>query len=131
MRLSVVKSQANEAARFPLCWTVDPLDEDADDQERIPLTPRQIIRLVLVATETGARFQREGIRIDPMAWMLAPRRTYNGLSPVEACTERHACMSAVLVHGLGLGLNVSASDVEALMSDDETPELAPHMRAVT
>lgn len=98
-------------------WMLDPLDH-ADGDERITLTLRQIVRVTLVATEVGARFQRDGITTDPMAWMLAPRRAFKDLPPVEACITQPNCARAVLIHGLGLDLNIAPNDLDALLDDD-------------
>ncbi len=94
-------------------WMLDPLEND-DDDENVVLTLREIVRIALVASEVGARFQREGIPSDPMAWMLAPRRAFHGAPPIEACASRQDCAKAVLIHGLGLDLDVAAHCVESL-----------------
>ncbi len=98
-------------------WMLDPLDCGGDD-EMVELTLRQIVRVTLVATEVGARFQREGIGTDPMAWMLAPRKAFDGLAPVEACITRSHCARAVLIHGLGLDLDIEPDALDELMEDD-------------
>ncbi len=98
-------------------WMLDPLDH-ADDDECITLTLREIVRVTLVATEVGARFQRDGITTDPMAWMLAPRRVFGGMPPVEACIMQSNCARAVLIHGLGLDLNIASEDLDVLLDDD-------------
>lgn len=98
-------------------WMLDPLDH-SDGDERITLTLRQVVRITLVATEVGARFQRDGISTDPMAWMLAPRRVFAGLPPVEACMSQQNCARAVLIHGLGLDLNISPAALDALLDDE-------------
>lgn len=102
-------------------WMLDPLD-DGHDEETIALTLRQIVRVTLVATEVGARFQREGIGTDPMAWMLAPRRAFDGVPPVEACVTQADCARAVLIHGLGLDLDIGPGALDALMDDDVAVE---------
>jgi hypothetical protein len=105
------------AGLFPFTYE-DPLDQDAPDDEHMATTRRELLRLALIASETGARFQREGIAHDPMAWLLAPRRLFDGASAIDACLSRDACMRALLVHGLGLGLDADPEDVDAL-GDDE------------
>ncbi|RZK03405.1 MAG: hypothetical protein EOO76_02870 [Novosphingobium sp.] len=75
-----------------------------------------------MATETATRFQREAIELDPMAWMVAPRRVFDGRSAIEACLERDECLRGVLVHGLGLGLDVQRDAVDALLADDDDDE---------
>lgn len=102
-------------------WMLDPLDH-GDDEELIALTLRQIVRVTLVATEAGARFQREGIGTDPMAWMLAPRRAFHGIPPIEACAKQTDCARAVLIHGLGLDLNIGSEALDALFDDDLVEE---------
>lgn len=104
---------ASEANR----WMLDPLDHGHEETELV-LTLREIVRVTLVATEVGARFQREGIGTDPMAWMLAPRRAFNGIPPIEACIAQSDCARAVLIHGLGLDLDIGSDALDALMSDD-------------
>lgn len=104
-------------------WMLDPLDH-SDDDECITLTLRQIVRVTLVATEVGARFQRDGITTDPMAWMLAPRRAFNDTPPVEACITQSSCARAVLIHGLGLDLNISPQALDALLDNDFEDENA-------
>ena len=108
----------------PITSYEDPLDDDALTDVTVNTTKRGLVRLALVAAETGSRFQREGVAHDPMAWMLAPRALFDGASAIDACLNRDACMRGILVHGLGLGLDVERSAVDALMAvdDDESDE---------
>ncbi|MFD1033123.1 hypothetical protein ACFQ15_00455 [Sphingomonas hankookensis] len=96
----------------------DPLDDDADDDEVVVTTRRAIGRVALVATETASRFQREAVGHDPMSWMFSPRRVFDGAAAIDACRDRDACMRGILVHGLGLGLDVERSAVDALLASD-------------
>ena len=98
-------------------WMLDPLEHGEAD-ETLTLTLRQIVRVTLVATEVGARFQRDGIAADPMAWMLAPRRAFADIPPIEACVTHDDCARAVLIHGLGLDLDLERAELDALMDDD-------------
>jgi hypothetical protein len=109
-------------------WMLDPLDH-SDSDEHITLTLRQVVRIALVASEVGARFQRDDISTDPMAWMLAPRRAFHGLPPVEACMSQRNCVRAVLIHGLGLDLNISSGALDSLM-DDERHSSIRHFEAI-
>lgn len=84
---------------------VEPLDRDQPDDPAVWLTHRQLIRLVLIAAETGARFERDGIVMDPAAWLFAPRRLFEGRAAIDACAARGAFIRAMLLHGLGLGLS--------------------------
>lgn len=97
----------------------DPLDEDRADDQFVPATRRGLVRLALIAAETGGRFQREGIGVDPMAWMLAPRRLFDGQAALEACLRRDACVRALLLHGLGMDLDAGPSELDALAADDD------------
>lgn len=101
---------------FPL---LDPLDEDRPDDQVVITTRRAICRVALVASETGGRFQREALRYDPMSWMLSPRALFDGDTAIDACLDRDACMRGILVHGLGLGLNIDRSAIDALMAEDD------------
>lgn len=96
----------------------DPLDDDDAHDELVVTTRRAIGRVALVATETAGRFEREGVDYDPMAWMLAPRRVFGGAAAVDACLERDECMRGILIHGLGLGLDVGRDAVDALLAID-------------
>lgn len=101
-----------DAHAFP-----DPLDEDVREDDRVVLTRRRLIRLALVAAETGARFQRDGIAHDPMAWMLAPRRAFGGRAPLDACQDLADCTRALLIHGLGIALDPSVDEIDYLLED--------------
>lgn len=97
----------------------DPLDGDHVDDVHLPVSRRGLVRLALVASEVGARFQREGTAHDPMAWMLASRRLFSGGTAIEACLELDGCLRAVMLHGLGFGVDASPEDIDDLISDDD------------
>lgn len=96
---------------------LDPLDQDEATDRPVVTTRRGLTRLALVAAETGARFQREATPHDPMAWMLAPRRLFDGEPAVDACLERDHCLRAILLHGLALGFDASPRTIDALIAD--------------
>lgn len=96
----------------------DPLDEDADDDEVVVTTRRGLVRVALVAAETGGRFQRECLPHDPMSWMLAPRALFDGAAAIDACLEKRACLRGILLHGLSLGLDADPEDIDELASAD-------------
>jgi hypothetical protein len=96
---------------------LDPLDPDTVQDLPLVVTRRQLIRLAVVSTEVGARFQREAIDHDCMAWMLAPRMLFDGRDAIEASLEQRHCIRALVLHGLGLGLDAHPSDIDDLMSD--------------
>ena len=115
---------------------LDPLEADRPDDEVVIMTKRSMCRIALVAAETGGRFEREGIGYDPMSWMLAPRLLFDGNSAIEACAQLDHCRRSILVHGLGLGLDVVPSAIDALIADKDTDdddekddhkEPAPHL----
>lgn len=89
-----------------------------------PVGRMQLGRIVMLAAETGARFERDGILADPAAWMVAPRRLFGGNSAVEACREERPFLRAMLLHGLSAGLDADPELVDALVADDsaEAPE---------
>lgn len=104
----------------------DPLDPDSPDDDVVVTTRRAICRVALVAAETAGRFEREGVPHDPMSWMLAPRRVFDGGVAVDAALERDACMRAILVHGLGLGLDPDRTLIDALVAGDDGDEFEEH-----
>lgn len=76
----------------------------------------QAIRLVCVAAETGARFVRERIEVDPMHWLLAPHRMFDDQAAIDACSEPEGFRRAIALHGLSLGLDAapeSLADIPA------------------
>lgn len=79
---------------------VDPLDEDADGDCWFQISDRQLVRVALVAVEVGARFQRDALPIDPMTWLLTPRPSFGGRTPLEASLCRDRCLKMVIAHGL-------------------------------
>lgn len=99
-------------------WLLDPLSEERSGSWS-RLRDIEVLRIVLVAIEAGARFQREGVDLDPLAWMITPRRMFGGLPPIEACVTSDACSRAILVHGLGLGLDLDPEAIDLLMGNDE------------
>ena len=95
----------------------DPLEPDRPGDVTLTTSRRGLMRLALVATEVGARFQREGVGHDPMAWMLIPRRLFGGEAALVACLERDACLRAVMLHGLSLGLDAGTDQIGGLLCD--------------
>lgn len=106
-------------AAMPLVRYEDPLDDDAPTDAAVTTTRRGLVRLALVAAETGARFQREAVEHDPMSWLLAPRALFGGASAIDACLARQECMRGILLHGLSLGLDADAADIDALVADSD------------
>ena len=97
---------------------IDPIDDDLPDDEPFLATRRGMCRVATVAAEAGARFQRDGSGVDPMAWMLAPRTMFGGEAPIDACLRRGPFLRGVLVHGLGLDLDMGAEEVDDLLDGD-------------
>ena len=105
-------------ADHPVCWAVDPLEDETGGD--LTVTRVGVVRVALVAAEAGARMQRDGLSTDPMDWMLAPRRLFGGRPAIEACMERKNCTAAMLLHGLGLGLDADPELIDALVAPDQT-----------
>lgn len=118
MKTSLEERPAAVVAAEAMPECLDPLAVDRGDDRIVVTTERAISRVALVAAETGARFQRDAVPHDAMAWMLSPRRVFDGLRPIDACLQRRDCVRGILVHGLGLGLDVDRSAVDAVMADD-------------
>lgn len=105
----------------PPCYD-DPLEDDQPDDLMVTTSRRGLTRLALVAAETGARFHREAISHDAMAWLLAPRELFGGATALEACLEQGHCMRAIVLHSMPLGLDAPPARIDALLADDATAD---------
>lgn len=112
MRAHIDDAVSSDALKY-----IDPLDPDSDEDVPVVVTRRQLIRLAVVSTEVGARFQREAVDHDAMAWMLAPLKLFGGRDAIDAALEQHHCIRAIVLHGLGLGLDARPADIDDLMND--------------
>jgi hypothetical protein len=95
----------------------DPLEADDRGDAPVLTTERRLRRLAIVAADTGARFARERIDHDPVAWLLAPRTLFGGRRPLDACQDRTGFLRAAILHGLSLGLDADPGEVDALADD--------------
>jgi hypothetical protein len=116
-------SQETRTTSHPI-KLLDPLDRDEPGEALITVTRRSLVRLALVASEVGARFQREGISYDAMAWMQTERRIFDGETAMEACLRLDPCKRALLLHGLGLGLDASRADMDELLADNDDEDVS-------
>lgn len=98
---------------------VEPLDDDQPSDVVITISHRQLSRLILIAAETGCRFEREGSTVDPLAWLYSPRELFHGLPAVQACQERLPFLRAVVLHSLSIGLDVNPDEIDDLLNDDD------------
>lgn len=96
----------------------DPLDDDLPMDRVVTTTRRGLRRLTLLAAEVGARFDRHGKTLDPMAWLLAPRRLFGGKAAIEACLQREHFLRALLLHGLALGLDAQPAEIDDLLESE-------------
>lgn len=123
MQIDAIASAKTETIlSAPLPVLIDPLDHDEPHDEIVVTTRRGLVRLALVAADTGSRFEREGIGHDPVAWMMTPRALFEGRSAIDACLEREECLRAVLLHGLSIGLDADPMTLDALMAADDDEE---------
>lgn len=115
--------RANARPLSPATWSYeDPLDPDRPEDDVVVTTKRGLCRVAMVAAEVGGRFQREGLEHDPMAWMLAPRDLFRGGAAIEACLGRDDFLRATLLHGLGLGMDAEAEEIDELLEEDVTDD---------
>lgn len=103
----------------------DPFGHDAVGDTAVLLTRRRLVRIAMVAAETGARFAREGRVDDATEWMLTPSRMFRGAAPIEACQDRVHCCRAVLAHGLGLDDDTDPDDVDEMIDEGLLEDVAP------
>lgn len=121
------QSQISDVHQMPYVFDMpDPLEPDSGRDLPLLVTRRRLIRLALVAAETGARFQREGLDQDPVAWMLAPRELFGGRDGIEAALRLDGCLRAILLHGLSIGLDADPAIVDDLL-DEELGQPLPVM----
>ena len=110
-------SESTSGMVVPVPAYEDPLRPDTPADRPVPATRRALTRLVVVAAQVGARFEREGIDYDPVAWMLAPRQLFEGGAALEACLDRDGCLRATVLHGLSIGLDAQPNAIDALLCD--------------
>ncbi|UYY76855.1 hypothetical protein [Sphingomonas sp. R1] len=118
--------ELHECSRPPVTfhWP-DPLGLDDRNDPPILVTRRRLIRLAIVAAETGARFQREGLEHDPVAWLLAPLALFDGADAINASLELAGCKRAILLHGLGIGLDADPSLLDDLLEQESEEQPLP------
>lgn len=107
------------AFRLPEHAIEDPMAPDQSDDLVVITTRRALCRVAYVAAEAASRFERENIKSDPMAWMLAPLRLFGGMAALDACLEREAFLRAALLHGLSLGLDAHPEYLDYLLDEEE------------
>ncbi|WP_019834446.1 hypothetical protein [Sphingomonas sp. PR090111-T3T-6A] len=117
MKQAVAAAAPSTRQRIPSAnfQVLDPLEADAPTDTRVPLSTRQICRLATIASETGARFARDRLRADALAWLYAPRELFSGQCAIDACVEIHAFKRALVLHGLSLGLDASPDEIDDLL----------------
>lgn len=115
--LTIIDSNTGDVEDPLRGWFEDPLDADETADAAVYTTRRGLTRVALIAAETGARFQREGLAADPMAWMLAPRRLFSGMAAIEACLDRDHFMRGLVLHGLSLGVDAEPGFIDGLTAE--------------
>lgn len=110
----------NHADPIYTSWEVeDPLGRDRDTDLVVVTTRRALCRMAFVAAETATRFERDGIDHDPVAWMMTPRRLFDGESALDACLDRTGFKRAVILHSLCFGMDAMPQQIDDLMDDDD------------
>lgn len=114
------------AACLPACVSAHGLSPQLEPEPRrhVHLTRVELGRLILLSTEVGARFARDGIPHDPAAWMVAPRRLFGGRSAVDACRAEIPFMRGMLLHSLSCGLDADPNAIDAVLLEHAEIDLA-------
>jgi len=120
-------TKSKRATKSVILRYEDPLGADRADDVEMRATRRAICRVALIASEAATRFQRDGSPCDPMAWMLAPRRLFGGSPAIEACLERVHFSRALLLHGLGMGMDADPGEIDDLLAEDAGGATRAHM----
>lgn len=114
------------------CWAdLDPLADDEAEDCLLKLSDRQLLRLLVVAADTGGRFERDGVVVDPVAWLLTPRQLFGGRAAMVACAERQHLIRAIVLNGLSLGLDADPAYIDRLMEDGEGSSAAEVLQDLT
>lgn len=107
--------EPRDPADLAAAWQLDPLGDEAGDYMVVDRV--DLVRIACVAAETGARYQREGVSQCPMDWMLSPSDLFDGEPPIEACKRKDACSLAILVHGLGLPVDIAPAALNTIFAE--------------
>lgn len=87
----------------------DPFASDGPEDMLLSVSARSLVRLAMVATETGSRFERDG-RDDALEWLTEPCRFLRGMIPLWAALERGPCLELSMLHGLSLDIGDDEED---------------------
>lgn len=96
----------------------DPLAADSPTDVTLPLTDKMLDRLVIAAVETGARFERESLPCDPLAWLYSPQPPFGGERPLEVCLTASGLMRCIMFHSLDLELGTPKNLVDHILRDE-------------
>jgi hypothetical protein len=111
--MGITNSEETAATRAVPTWQLDPFGMKAGGQ--VSLSRVAVVRIVCVAAETGARMQRDGLPADPLQWMITPLAMFHRRPPIEACIYKEAFSKAILLHGLGLDLNIQPEALQQIL----------------
>jgi hypothetical protein len=101
-----------------LRWDCDPLDADEPEDASVTTSPRRMLRLAIAAADAGARFARQGLEQDPVAWMLTPRAVFDGMTAMDACQDLRPFRRSIALHALGLGLDADPYAIDDLLDEE-------------
>lgn len=90
-----------------------PFESDLGTDEMLTMSVRAMDRLIVLAIETGVRFERQDIDGDPVAWMYAPRSLFGGEAAVDACRGQVAFVQAMELHSSGRHLDCLPDSVRS------------------
>jgi len=101
-------------------FQADPFIEEDEAADLRQVSLNGLARLAIVAAGVGARFERDGIAHDPMAWMLAEREMFEGRCAFDAVLERRPFERALVLNaaGAGLGLDADPALLDELLEED-------------
>lgn len=97
----------------------DPLDDDCPHDERLELTRRGLLRVAVAAARTGARYERDGLEGDPVAWMLAPRNVFDGETALDACVDLAPLRRCIALHAPSAdrGLDADPEEMDEILGE--------------
>ena len=119
--LSTAQGPMHLKVRLPRAGCIPAHSAHRNLRDRLAMT-----RLLYVAAETGARFVRERIDVEPLDWLFAELELFDGGTAVSSCMATEGFRRAAVLHGLSIGLDAAPSVLEGIPVSDFLSSRALH-----
>lgn len=119
--LSTAQGSTHLRARLPRAACIP-----AHSAHRVLRDRLVMARLLYVAAETGARFVRERINVEPLDWLFSEREVFGGGTAVSSCAAAEGFRRAAVLHGLSFGLDAAPRVLEGIPASEFLSSRAFH-----